>query len=151
MLATEADDHSNRQRTRVAHVAAHITTSPQRLNWLQCGEAASAVLRGQQMQRSRSAREEFQGAEERLFYHKIHLPSHTHTHTRAQSVKWWCVTESPSYRCGTCQHSGTSGSDSIGICCGTFCECGSEDHSGRRPALIWLCVWRNPAKIERET
>lgn len=50
----------------------------------------------------------------------------------------------PSYRCVTCQRWGISGSGSTGICCGISCECDSEDHSDRRPALTWWCVWKNP-------
>lgn len=61
-----------------------------------------------------------------------------------------CRIVPPSYRCATCRHWGTSGNDSIGICCGTSCGCDSEDHSDRTPALTWLCVWRNPTKKEKE-
>lgn len=56
----------------------------------------------------------------------------------------------PSYRCATCRRWGTSGSDSTGTCCGISCECDSEDHSDRKPALIWLCVWRNPKSKKKK-
>lgn len=74
---------------------------------------------------------------------------------RTVIAQWFLVisvnfTVSPSYRCATCRHWDTSGSDSIGICCGTSCECDSGDHSGRTPTLAWLCVWRNPAKQKEQ-
>lgn len=61
-----------------------------------------------------------------------------------------CATVSLSYRCVTCRHWGTSGSDSIDTCCGTSCECDSGDHSDRTPTLTWLCVWRNPMKKRKK-
>lgn len=60
------------------------------------------------------------------------------------------VTWPPSYRCVTCRHWGTSGSDSTGICCGISCKCDSEDHSDHKPTLTWLFVWRNPKSKKKK-
>lgn len=69
-----------------------------------------------------------------------------HTRCDRTLMKRHVGTLSPSYRCVTCRRWGTSGSDSIGICYETSCECDSEDRSDRTPTLTWWCVWRNPKR-----
>lgn len=54
--------------------------------------------------------------------------------THKNRICTWGATTA-SYRYATCRRWGTSGNDSIGICCGTSCECDSEGRSDRTPTL----------------